>query len=361
VASVSAAAEAASLTVGPPSPGAAGSATNTADTSSPMSGAQATDLTGAIDKVSSEIPPKQLAGIVILTDGRHNGPASPEPLAARLGLAKTPICSVVMAPRRPPCDAAVLAIDAPQTVVEGDKLLIQADLKLDGLAGHTVEVALLDVLEQVASRTVHVPAGAANYRTRVLFSDEPTGEALHGYTVRVQGQTGEALAANNERPLTVSVTRRPTRVLLIDDRPRWEFRYLKNMFDGRDRSVRLQYVLLHPDSIGKPRPVTHASAARSDGQTEATALPASANEWMKFDVIVLGDVSPKAMRPWQLDTLRRFVTDRGGTLVVIAGPNFMPHAYGRTPLMEILPVRLKTPRKPVDGSSHAPTLTDAPR
>ena len=354
-ASVSAAADAALLTTGPPSLEPVGPATAAADASDLAEGAQATDLAGAIEKVSSDVSGKQLAGIVILTDGRHNGLAAPEPLAARMGLGKVPICSVVMAPRRPPCDAAVLAVDAPQTVVEGDKLLIQAELKLDGLAGRVVEVALLDALKQVASQTVGVPAGAESYRTRVLFSDEPTGEALHGYTVRIQGQTGEVFAANNDRPLTVSVTSRPARVLIIDDRPRWEFRYLKNMFDDRDRSVKLQYVLLHPDGVagGEPRPRTPASAARGAGQSEATALPASADEWMKFDVIVLGDVSPAAMRPWQLDTLRRFVTDRGGTLVVIAGPNFMPHAYGRTPLVEILPVRLQPGGRPVDGGSRA--------
>jgi len=352
-ASVSVAADAAPLTTGPPSLTAAGAATDESDLAE---GAQATDLTGAVEKVSSEIAPKQLAGIVILTDGRHNGPAAPEPLAARLGLAKVPICSVVMAPLRPPRDAAVLAINAPQTVVQGDKLLIQADLKLDGLAGRAVEVVLLDARRQVASQRVRVPGSAASYRTRVLFSDEPAGEGLHGYTVRIQGQTGEAFAANNDRPLTVSVTRRPARVLIINDRPRWEFRYLKNMFDGRDPSVKLQYVLLHPDSVGggEPRPVIHASAARQAGQSEATALPASADEWMKFDVIVLGDVSPAAMRPWQIDTLRRFVTDRGGSLVVIAGPNFMPHAYGRTPLAAILPVRFQPGGKPVGGGSSAP-------
>ena len=355
-------ADAALLTSGPPALGVDGPTTAAADVDPLSPDAQSTDLAGAIERVTSDIPTSQLAGIIILTDGRHNAPADTGPLAARMGLARVPICSVVMAPSAPPCDAAVLAVDAPQTVVVGDSLLIQAELKLDGLAGRAVEVTLLDGTEQVARQTVRVPAGAASYRTRVLFSEEPDGlgslggrDVLHDYTVRIQPQAGEVFAANNDRPLTVSVTSHRTRVLLIDDRPRWEFRYLKNMFDERDPSVKLQYVLLHPDSVegAKPRPKTHASAARPDGQTEATALPASANEWMKFDVIVLGDVPRKAMKPWQLDALRRFVSARGGTLVVIAGPNFMPHAYGRTSLAEILPVRLKPGYKHLDASSRA--------
>ena len=353
--SVLAAAKAAVLTVGPASMDTAQTAADAPDAWGSPAGEQVTDLAGAIAQVSSEMSGRQLAGIVVLTDGRHNGPAAAEPLAAQLGLARVPICSVLMAPSRPPRDAAVLAIDAPQTVVKGDKLLVQAELKLDGLAGRTVEVALMDGERKAASQAVRVPDDAESCRPRVLLADEPAGEALRSYTVRIAPQDGEAFADNNNRPLTVNITRRQTRLLIIDDRPRWEFRYLRNMFDGRDRGVALQHVLLHPDSVGDgpPRPAVYASAARPAGQAEATALPASADEWMKFDVIVLGDVPPGAMKPWQLDTLRRFVTDRGGTLVVIAGSNFMPHAYARTPLEEILPVRFAASDKPVDGSSPA--------
>jgi hypothetical protein len=325
------------------------------EASGPLADRQVTDLAGAIAQVASEMSGRQLAGIVVLTDGRHNGPAPAEPLAARLGLARVPICPVLMAPARPPCDAAVLAVDAPQTVVKGDKLLVRAELKLDGLAGRTVEVALTDGPRKADSQAVRVPADAASFRPRVLLADEPAGEGLRSYTVTIAPQDGEAFADNNNRPLTVNVTRRQIRLLIIDDRPRWEFRYLRNMFDGRDRGVALQHVLLHPDSVGDgpPRPAVYASAARPAGQAEATALPASADEWMKFDVIVLGDVPPGAMKPWQLDALKRFVTDRGAALVVVAGANFMPHAYARTPLEEILPVRFAASGKTVGGGLPA--------
>ena len=57
-------------------------------------------------------------------------------------------------------------------------------------------------------------------------------------------QPGEVFAQNNAYPITLSVTADRTRVLLIDRRPRWEFRYLKNLLATRDSTVQLQYVLL---------------------------------------------------------------------------------------------------------------------
>ena len=58
-------------------------------------------------------------------------------------------------------------------------------------------------------------------------------------------------------------------VLLVDGRPRWEYRYLRNLFYGRDKSVHLQDWLVHPDSIYgiQPKLLEYASASRPFGQS----------------------------------------------------------------------------------------------
>jgi hypothetical protein len=162
--------------------------------------------------------------------------------------------------------------------------------------------------------------------------------------VKVEQSEGEVLEDNNEHPLSVSVSDDQTRLLVIDGRPRWEFRYLKNLFASRDRTVKLQYVLLRPDEIPgqDPRPRIPASAARAKEEPEATALPENEGEWMKFDIIVLGDVEPAAFREDHITILKKFVEERAGTLVVVAGPRHMPHAYADTPLAEILPVAVES-------------------
>ncbi|HUS91638.1 MAG TPA: hypothetical protein VM695_07285 [Phycisphaerae bacterium] len=341
--------------VGPASGPATQPASRAVEVTTRPVGVEGTDLARAIEKVATEMSGKQLAGVVMLLDGRHNGPRRVEPLAAQLGGQKVPLCSVVMAPDNPPRDAAVLHVRAPQNVTEQDKFLVDAELKLDGLAGQDVEVALFDESRRVAVETLHVPGTVRSYRPRVQFSDEPKGPGLHTYSVRIKPMEGEVFGANNDYPLTVSVTQERIRLLLLEDRPRWEFRYLKNIFADRDRNVKLQYVLLQPDQIAGQvhRLKVHASASRAVGQIEATLLPAGPQEWMKFDVIVLGDVPTSSFSPEQMDTLRKFVTERGGTLVVIAGPDFMPHAYEKTPLAEVLPVTFEPSDKPVEGGSQA--------
>jgi len=87
----------------------------------------------------------------------------------------------------------------------------------------------------------------------------------------------------------------------------------------------------------KPKPV-HASVSRAARDSQANALPREEAEWLKFDVIILGDVSPATLTAVHTRSLKKFVSDRGGTLIVIAGRQFMPHAYADNPLAQMLPV-----------------------
>jgi hypothetical protein len=301
---------------------------------------QQTDLAAALDKALADTPAERLAGVLLLTDGRHNAAAQVEPAARRLGVLGVPVCAIALGAREPPIDAAVLALDAPQTVYAKDTVRITAKLKLDGLAGRTAHVRLLEDDTLLDEREVRIPA--QTFRTQVELSHDPETAGVRSYRVAVDGFNGEALRANNACPLAVSVTDDRIQVLLADGRPRWEMRYLKNLFAGRDRTVKLQYVVFDPDRVAglKPPPRGPAAAGLPADEVQAGGLPADLGEWLKFDLVILGDVPPEHLTGEHLQALRAFVMDRGGTLIVIAGRRHMPGAYGGTALAELLPVRL---------------------
>lgn len=315
---------------------------------------QGSDLAAAIEKAGSDLPPEQIAGVVLMSDGRHNAPGSVETVARRLGVQRIPVFPVVMGGTRyPPTDAAIASVAAPESVCTNDKVSFTLDLKLDGLAGTNVAVTLFDGETVVATNTV-TPAAPA-FRGQLLLSDVPRTNGLHAYRVRVQSFTGEVDTVNNEQEMPVAVSSDPVKVLLIDGYPRWEFRYLKNLFLQRDQNVRLQYLLFHPDRIAGitnqvQRPASVMAAA---GEAEATALPANEAEWMKFDVIILGDVAPDELGSKNQRILRDYVVNRGGTLIILAGMRHMPQAYAGTPLAEALPVTFTPSVRPLLAAPEA--------
>lgn len=309
---------------------------------------QGSDLAAALERTTADLTPEQTAGVILLSDGRHNAPGSVETVARRLGVQRIPVFPVVMgSTRNPPTDAAIASLAAPESVSTNDKVSFTIDLKLDGLTGTNVAVSLLDGEAVVASNTV-TPSSPA-FRKQLLLSDVPKTNGLHAYRVRVQSFTGETDSSNNDLEMPVMVSSDPVKVLLVEGYPRWEFRFLKNLFMQRDKNVKLQYLLFHPDQVAgmTNRTQRAASVTNAADEIEATLPPAGEAEWMKFDVIILGDVAPGDLGRENQRILRDYVVNRGGTLIVLAGMRYMPQAYPGTPLADVLPVTFTPSSRPL--------------
>ena len=297
-----------------------------------------TDLTGALTQTLDRVPAESLAGVLLLSDGRHNGDVPVDDAARSLGLTGAPLHAVAIGSTRGPKDAAFLKVEAPESIYLGDRLKIRAEVKADGMKGAQLKVVLREGDKEIESQTLAVPEDS--HRTTVRLTHTPADKGIFAYSLRLEAVDGELFTDNNEWPIETAVTDDRTNVLLVDSVPRWEFRYLRNLFYGRDKSVHLQYVLLNPDEIKEQAPLApvFASATRKFGDAEATRLPEKFDEWMKFDVIILGDVPPAALPAQTWETIEKAVAERGAMLVVVAGPRAMPHAYQSDVVKRLLPL-----------------------
>ena len=114
------------------------------------------------------------------------------------------------------------------------------------------------------------------------------------------------------------------RVLLADGLPRYEFRYLKQLLE-RDKSIELSTLLQDAD----------LEYAQED-RTAIQHFPVKREDLARFDVLILGDVSPALLGPAVMESVRDFVREKGGSVVFIAGPQSNPLAFGGTPLEMLL-------------------------
>lgn len=312
--------------------------------------ASATDYATALEEVIVKVPSEELAGILMLTDGLDNGEVSVEPIARRLGGRGVRVSSVMVGTATPPRDIALADLQAPESIFLGDKVRVRSRISATQARGTNATVSLL--LDGVAVDEISVPISEDLFARDFSLSHAPTNNGLVRYQLRIDEIDGERFPSNNMWNVDVAVSDDRTHVLLIDDYPRWDFRYLRNLFFARDKSVHLQYYLLHPDTI-QGIDVTNrlpaASAARPFGEAEAGALPANAEEWKKFDAIILGDVGPEVITPEIQKTIAECVEERGALLISIAGPRAMPHRYPEdSPFRSILPGIFATPKKDAD-------------
>lgn len=307
---------------------------------------QGTDLAAALETATAGFRPEQLAAVLLLSDGRHNGRESVEAVARRLGHERIPVFAIPLGDaRHPPVDAAIAAVDAPATAGTRERIVFGVDLKLDGLTGTNVTVTLFDGTRAVASGAITPDTPA--YRGRIELTHVPATSGLRSYRVALQAFGSEVDRRNNDVAVPVCVGGDPVRMLLMDGFPRWEFRHLTSFLAEGHPPVRLQHVLFHPDTIDglaarSPRP-----ASPGAGQSWAARPPDREADWMAFDVVILGDVSPEDLGRRNMDTLRKYVRERGGTLIVVAGSRYMPHGYTQTPLAGILPLVSRPASRPL--------------
>ncbi len=189
--------------------------------------------------------------------------------------------------------------------------------------------------ERIAEFVAPIPAGESRVRLPVSF---PAGEpGRKRFTASLPVQPGEVEDANNKMDLWIEVLSEKAKVLLLDGSPRWEWRYLREAW-MRDDNIELV--------VGVVTPSPHHRLPEE--------FPRTREELYRHDVIVIGDVPPHVFSREQRENLHDFVTQRGGTLVLVAGPRYLPYAWLDTPLAEILPVAPLEPVPPAGlGASIA--------
>ncbi len=287
----------------------------------------ATDFTGALEGLLKEIPSEQLAGVLVLSDGIHNADTSIHPVTRRYAAQGAPVAGVLIGGTRLPFDIALADVVAPESVFLGDRVRLLATVRATGAIGKKVSVGLLCGDEIVERQTLEISSD--DWQREVRLTHEPVTNGVVSYQVRADVLDGELFSDNNAWTSDVAVSDDRINVLLVDDQPRWEFRYLRNLFFGRDKSVHLQSWLVHPDKVGgaPEAGLPPASAGRKFGDAESGGWPTSREEWRAFDVIILGDLDTATLTPQVQEEIRACVVERGALLVTIAGPRAMPHAF----------------------------------
>lgn len=170
-------------------------------------------------------------------------------------------------------------------------------------------------------------------KQEIRFTYIPTVAGRFDYTVTVSSLPGEITLQNNRRIFSQNVINKKLKVLLVENEPRYEYRYLRNAI-LRDRSLDFACLLLTaPES--------------EEGNVAVKQFPTDEKSLFEYDILILGDVPRSTFSEAQLEAIRRFVEDRGGSLLVIAGEQHVPHEYAGTPLEVVLPVSITASPNPI--------------
>lgn len=307
----------------------------------------ATRLGQAVLDVLQRQRGRATAAIVLLSDGVTTEGRSLSEAAAAARRRRIPLYCVGIGGERPPADVRLGDLVMDETAFVGDLLVAEASLSAAGYADRPIRVRLVrtDGGAVLAEQTVKLPAEGSSVPVRLAYRPSAPGEL--SLTVVAESLPGEATLENNALQRRVVVSEETLHVLLVQAYPSYEFRYLQTLLQRQhkhlrqqERAVRLTTLLQEAD------PET-----TSLDESAIRVFPASRDELFRYDVVIFGDVDPALLGSAALEQLSAFVTQRGGGLIVGAGPRFTPLAYRGSPLEELLPVELASLQLPAAGEA----------
>lgn len=286
-------------------------------------------LGAALDAALARAAARPVAGVVILSDGRSTDQLSRATLR-KLASDRIPVFSFPLGSPLPQTDYLIRQVIAPPSAFLSDIVPVQVALQRAGATAAAAEVKLrlIDSATNATldERTVRFAPGSTTPDQPVTLSARPDTPGSRAWTVRLEPTGPDLLPQNNEARLALALVDRPLRVLYIDGYPRWEYRFLKNIL-AREKSVSFASTLL---AVGR--------RYLQEGDEDLDAIPSTAQEWAKWDVVMLGDVRPDVFTDQQLSQLKDRVARGGAGLLWIAGEGAVPTAWRTTPLGDLLPM-----------------------
>ena len=305
----------------------------------------------AVRDVLDDLRGAMPAGIVITSDGINTEGPSLADAAAYAQRRGVPLFCIGLGSPRPRRELALSDLMVDNVVFVGDAVNFECKLSSAGFQGAKAMVVLREKGKSDVLAKSEVALGPDEQSQTVRLVYRPAEAGQFEYVLEAQPPQGELQTENNRLSRTIQVRKEKLRVLLAQAGPSFEFRYLRNVLQ-RDDTIELHTVLQDSD----PEHAEQDKAA-------LRMFPEHREDLFAYDVIILGDLNPALLSASAMQSLAAFVDQpgKGGALVLLAGPKYMPLAYRDTPLARLMPinpggVRLPDPNQPItEGFKLKPT------
>ncbi len=293
--------------------------------------------------------------VVLLTDGRHNLGGAPVGVAESLGRQGINIFTVGVGTLEDTAvnDLAIAAVSLPPSLyykdrvkgrvhlkdgmepgrdfvlrlVSDETVLWEKAMKTKGVKDRRVEFDF--PLEEFMSKKLETLPGDVKYRNlpleieaRITFP-ESTSSGDGGKTAA----PADTESRNDTLTFYSRAMFQKLRMLVLAGRPRWEIRYIRNMFQ-RDEKWDVTCLIADPDK-------KRGGINRGE---EGEVFPATREGLFGYDVIVLGEFHARLLTTKEWQWLSEFVSLRGGGLVMVDGRRGALKSLAGSPVGPAIPV-----------------------
>ena len=254
-----------------------------------------------------------LKAVVILGDGDHNIGKVPSSSAQKAKLRDIPIYTVPIGSDSSLPDLEILSLSAPKYGILKETVQIPFSIKSSLGKDYSATITLKDretgksVTKQITLESHSVKEDSILWRLEK--------EKEYKFELAVSTHPSEINSTNNNQQFKIAAKQENIKVLVIDSKPRWEYRFIRNAL-SRDPGVDLDCLLLHP-AIGN-----------GEGPDYIAKFPEDLTQLQKYDVVFLGDIGigEKQLTIEQCNLLKGLVEKQASGIVFIPGSSGNIHS-----------------------------------
>lgn len=285
-----------------------------------------TQLGSAERSILNYFKGQPLAGMIIFTDGGNNKGEDPEIVSIALKEKATPVFPVGIGfPEA--IDINIIEVNIAELLFKNEEVAVEVRFKSSSLDGVKVPVSIKLGGKEIKKDELICKDGFFKKE----FVIKPTEIGKFDLEVSVPQQEKEFFIDNNRLSKQVRVIDSKIRILIAVENPNWEYRYLKGMLNTDERIDTKVYI-------------RQGDRRRSsfDKENFLQSFPKTREELNKnFDCIILNNLQASALSAAQLEAIKAFVSEDGGSFIMFAATNGTPGSYLNTPIEELLPIKFK--------------------
>ncbi len=283
---------------------------------------QGSNLARALDDVARRFEGEHLAAAIVLGDGVET-----EASLVRRAPPALPTWTIGLGDTVAPNDVRVASVDYSPIVRAPSRAIVEATLAATGPASKRVRIRLTEGSRSLFESDTTLAGGASQATVRIPVRVTEPGR--REFVLSIESAGTDQRTDNNRRDIVIEVEKARAKILIVDLTPSWELSFMTALI-ADDPAYECELF------------VTSRRVAAPIGRVKRP--DEFVGSLTNADAVVLASVSDDFLNPATADALRRFVTDKGGGLLVLPGPSslFESHAAWDR-LADILPVRGTAP------------------
>lgn len=326
----------------------------------------------ALSAIKERYKNQPLAGVLMITDG------SPTDSLENI-TDLPPVFPLVIQPQKTLKDLSIISATAQETLFEDAPIIVDISTSALGLQNSNYKISLMETGGKVLEEKT-IAVGTNHYQKTVRFQVRPKKQGTVFLEAKIEAldlpELREATLENNTKYIATNRDAGPYRVLYIAGRPNFEHKFLQRALED-DASVRLTSLIRiagrEPkfDYLSRSGEQTNPLFRGFEEQEEAerfdeavfirlntkfpgelaAGFPKTAKELFPFEAVIIDDVEAEFFTRQQMRLLQRYVTERGGSVIMLGGAGSLDAGgYDGTVIGDLLPVYLQS-----EESHLAPT------